>query len=164
MFISGNHFHAVITGMMAVLDSQVSQAAEPKFTWPAGSVKINSFLWPDLAWLLNSIILYPWFKDTILLGRGTLLINMPQRNSWLVLQMKFFFFFLHTRDSQSFLLLGWHEGQTSLKVKIMVWLSLSAKETTLIILFISSTVGTGHLFHSHCDHLYSGSELAFSHS
>lgn len=32
MFIAGNHFPAVITGMMEVLDSQLSEAAEPKFT------------------------------------------------------------------------------------------------------------------------------------
>ena len=82
----------------------------------------------DQTWLgsLNSIILYPWFKDTVLLGRGTLLINMPQRNSWLVQQMQFFSM---QEIPKSFLLLGWPEGQTSVKVKIMDWLSLSGKET-----------------------------------
>lgn len=83
----------------------------------------------DQTWLasLNSIILYPRFKDTILLGRGTLLINMPQRNSWLVQQMQFFF---PTEEiPKSFLLLHFPEGQTSLKVNTMVWLSLTGKET-----------------------------------
>ena len=32
MFFPGNHFHAVITGMVTIRGSQVSQAAGPKLT------------------------------------------------------------------------------------------------------------------------------------
>lgn len=116
----------------------------------------------DQTWLgsLNSIILYPWFKDTILLGRGTLLINMPQRNSWPVQQMQFF----STQEiPKSFLLLCWPEGRTSLKVKITVWLILGKKQLNFSFLE-AAHLGQNTSFYRRCDHVYSGSEIAFSHS
>lgn len=46
----------------------------------------------------------------------------------------------------------------------MVWQSLTGKEAPSVLLFRSSTFGIEYLIHSHCDHLCSGSEIAFSHS